>query len=373
MKLTAVTATLFAASLLGGAARANKAPGEITGVDIVEKLGDQVPKDLTFTDQTGKQVTIGSLMHDRPVIVAMVYYSCPQLCGQMLMALHKTVKQLDWTAGKEFDVITVSIDPNETSELAAKKRQGYLQALDRPYAKDAFPFLVGNEQNIAKLADSMGYKFKYVEGERQFAHIAALFVLSPQAKVARYLYGIDFPPKQVKLALFEAADGRVGTSFERTMLRCYKFDPASRRYELFITRYYRATGLALLLIVGGFPRRALAQRFETEFAFGEARITMEDLLRKFMNLPPQATDLAVGLDRLNMVIFLTTILAAVAIGAVTLIFSLQYRRTPRSPRDDRTHRSAAPRRGRILPRAARDLSLVVLHRLRSVQRAHAPT
>jgi protein SCO1/2 len=247
VKLLALSALLVAANV----AHANTAPGEVTGVDIVEKLGDQVPSDLTFTDQTGKQVQLGSLMKGKPTIVAMVYYSCPQLCGQMLMALHKTMKQLDWKVGKDYDVVTVSIDPNETSELAAKKRQGYLQSLDEVGAKDAMPFLVGNEANIAKLADSLGYKFKYVQGERQFAHIAALFVLSPQGKVARYLYGIDFPTKQVKLALFEAADGRVGTSFERTMLRCYKYDPASRRYELFITRYFRATGVALLLLVGG--------------------------------------------------------------------------------------------------------------------------
>jgi protein SCO1 len=226
------------------------------GVDITEKLGERAAIDVPLVNHEGKIVRLRDYLGKRPVILALVYFRCPVLCGLLLQGLAKALQQLDWQAGKEYDLLTVSVDPNETSDLAREKRRGFLQALGRPEEErrqgGAWPFFTGSVEAIDFLAASVGFQFKYVARERQFAHIAALFVLAPDGKISRYLYGINFPPKDVKLALFEAGEGKVGTAFERVLLRCFKFDPASRRYHLFVRNYYRVWGVIILLALGTF-------------------------------------------------------------------------------------------------------------------------
>jgi protein SCO1/2 len=223
-------------------------------VDIVERLNEKVPDGLTFTDSTGKRVKLEELRKGRPVVLALVYYHCPVLCGLLLQGMAKSLGQLDWKLGKEYDVVTVSIDSHETPEQAAEKRRGFLQAMGEPQS-DAWRFLVGNDDQIDALSDALGLRFQYVENQRQFAHAAALFVLTPDGRISRYLYGVEFEPKQLKAALFEASGGKVGTSFERVMLRCYKYDPKSKKYEMFVGRYFRAGGVILVLLVGGMLAR----------------------------------------------------------------------------------------------------------------------
>jgi protein SCO1 len=213
-------------------------------VTIEERLNEPVPRDLAFVDSTGKAVTLGESFRGRPVVVAMVYYRCPVLCGLLLGGLTRALQALDWRLGSEYDLVTVSLDPSESPKLAAEKRHGHLQALGMPDGR--WTFLTGKSESIDALAESLGYRYRYVAAERQFAHVAALAVLTPDARISRYLYGVEFPPKQVKLALFEASGGKVGTAFERTLLRCYKYDKGSKSYELFITRYFRAGGALLL-------------------------------------------------------------------------------------------------------------------------------
>ena len=222
------------------------------GIDIVERLGEQASIDVPLVNQDGKVVRLRDYMGKRPVILALVYYRCPVLCTVLLQGLAKVLQSVDWQAGREFDVLTVSVDPNETTALAKEKRRGYLQALGRQGTEGAWPFFTGSVEAVDALAASVGFKFKYIARERQFAHIAALFFLSPQGKVTRYLYGINYDPKEVKLALFEAGEGRVGTPLERVLLRCFKFDAAGRKYHLFLRTYYRVWGVIIIAFLGTF-------------------------------------------------------------------------------------------------------------------------
>jgi protein SCO1/2 len=218
-------------------------------VDVVERLGEKVP-DLQFVDSSGQKVHLRSLFHGKPVVLAMVYYRCPVLCGLLLNGLAKALRELDWRLGQEYDVVTVSLDPSEPPSLAAEKRHGHLQALGQPDST-AWSFLTGRVDDIDSLSEATGFRYSYIGKQRQFAHVAALVVLGPDGQISRYLYGVEFPPKQLKLALFEAAAGKVGTSFERVLLRCYRYDPRSKSYELFVARYFRVGGVIMILLVGG--------------------------------------------------------------------------------------------------------------------------
>jgi protein SCO1/2 len=243
----ALTLTLLS-GLVGTSPSTDQVPEGM--IDVVERLNEPVPKGLRFTDHTGKDVKFEQLLRGKPVILAMVYYRCPVLCNLLLTGLTKSLQKLDWKLGKDFDVVSVSIDPGDKPADSAEKRRGFLQALGTPNA-DGWTFLTGHVDDIDTLSDAIGLRYQYVANQRQFAHVAALWVLTPEGRVSRYLYGVEFDPKQVKLALFEAAGGKVGTSFERVLLRCYRYDPRSKQYEMFITRYYRAGGAVMVLLVGG--------------------------------------------------------------------------------------------------------------------------
>jgi protein SCO1 len=221
-------------------------------VDIVEQLGAQVPRDLPFLDSRGRSIRLGDTFQGRPIVLALVYHRCTGLCSLLLGGLTKALNAIDWQLGRELDVVTVSIDPDEIPTLATSSRAGYLQALGRSADDPSWAALTGPASSIDALAAAVGFRFQYLDGTRQFAHAAALFVLTPDGRVSRYLYGVDFPPTQLKAALFEASGGRVGTSFERVILRCWQWDPASRRYGLFLDRYFRAGGVILLLTIGTF-------------------------------------------------------------------------------------------------------------------------
>lgn len=223
------------------------------GVDIVERLGEKAAVDVPLTNQDGKVVRLRDYLgKGKPVMLALVYYRCPVLCGLLMQGMAAALKQVDWLPGKDFEVLTISIDPSETTELAKEKRRGFIQAIGKPVPADAWPFFTASETAVSTLAASLGSKFKYVERERQFGHVPALFFLSPEGTITRYLYGVQFDPKDVKLALFESAQGRVGTTLERVVLRCFKFDASARKYHSFIRIYYRVWGTIIVLVLGTF-------------------------------------------------------------------------------------------------------------------------
>jgi protein SCO1/2 len=222
-------------------------PPALQGVEIVERLGERVPADAVFTGPEGKALRLGDLLgRGQPVVVSLVYYNCPMLCGLVLGGLSRAMRQTGLELGKDYQAITISFDPRETTPLARERQRGYLQALGRPEAAAHWPFVTGTEPEIGKVASAVGFRYAYDERTRQYAHAAAIFVLTAEGRVSRYLYGVEFPARDLRLALVEAGQGRVGTSFDKLLLTCYRYDPSSRRYEPYVMGFVRVASLAVL-------------------------------------------------------------------------------------------------------------------------------
>jgi protein SCO1/2 len=237
-------------------ARADSAlPPILENVDVVEHLGGQVPLDLPLRDSRGQDVKLGDALHSsRPAILSLVYYDCPMLCSLVQSGLVAGLAKTGWTIGKDYDLLTVSFNPADKMAAAAERRRGYLQALGASDLGDLWPFLVAQPSHpeaVKTLADTVGFHYNYDADTKTYAHAAAVYVLTPEGKISRYLYGVEFQPSQLRLALTEAGGGKVGSSFEKFLLTCYHYNPASRRYALFITNYFRVGGLLLMLLVGG--------------------------------------------------------------------------------------------------------------------------
>jgi protein SCO1/2 len=252
------TAALFAVALLAagppGAARAAEEdlPQPLQGVDVEEKLGARVPPGAVFLDQDGKPVRIGDLLgKGKPVVMALVYYECPMLCGLLLGGMARGMKETGLEIGRDFLAVAVSFDPREKPAQALVRQKGLLQALDKADAKGAWPFLVGLEKDIHPVAEAVGFHYKYDEATKQYAHPAAIFVFTPDGRISRYLYGIEFPGRELRLALVEAADGKVGTSFDRFLLTCYRYDPVARKYVPYAMGMVRAGALLVLFGLAG--------------------------------------------------------------------------------------------------------------------------
>jgi protein SCO1/2 len=228
-------------------------PPELAGLDVVEHLNGSVPLDLAFTDQDGRPVRLAQYFDGRrPVILNLQYFRCPMLCGLVLNAMLSGLKELEWTAGEQFRVLTVSFDPLETAELAYQKRQNYLAEYGRPAAAGGWDFLTGQRAPIAALLAATGFPARWDERQQQWLHPAALLVLTPDGRISRYLYGINYSPGTLRLALLEASQGRIGSTADRLLLWCFHYDPAQRGYALAAWRLVRAGGLLTALVLGTF-------------------------------------------------------------------------------------------------------------------------
>jgi protein SCO1/2 len=234
-------------------------PEAVRKAEIVERLSEQVPLDAAFTDPDGATVTLAQLARGRPTVLALVYYDCPMLCGLVLGGLSKAMREMGLELGKDYEAITLSFDPRETSRLAAQRQRTYVMKAGFPGKEPHWPFLTGTEPEIRRVADAVGFRYAYDAETKQYAHAAALVVLTPEGKVSRYLHGIDYPARDLRLAVVEAAQGRVGTSLDRLLLTCYRYDPVSRRYQPYVVGFIKAAGLAvfgaLALTLGVFWRR----------------------------------------------------------------------------------------------------------------------
>jgi len=251
----ATCAIVFLAAVwLGGESEAQLAeqvPAALEDVGITEHLDAKLPLDLEFRDENGDVVTLGSYFDDdRPVILTLNYYKCPMLCGLMLNGLVDGLTSMGWSPGDEFEIVTVSINPLETPELAAAKKQNYLKLLDRPTAAEGWHFLTGRELEIKRLAETVGFGYSYDPETQNYAHAAALMVCTPDGRVARYLYGIEYPAQKLKFALLEAAEGTVGSTLDQLILYCYHYDPTNRRYSPVAMNIMRVGGGATALILG---------------------------------------------------------------------------------------------------------------------------
>jgi protein SCO1/2 len=229
------------------------APPAVAAADVEEHLGARIDGSLAFRDTEGRDVRLGDVFTgDRPVLLVLAYYHCPMLCGLVLRGAAQGLSDLGWTPGREYRVLTVSFDPRDTTEAGREKRQSTLAGLGRPLASPAeWPFLTGDEAAIRSLADTLGFRFAYDARVDAYAHPAAIFALTPDGRVSRYLYGVDFPARDLRLALTEAGEGRTGSILDRVLLTCYRFDPASRRFGPYITGFMRLGGALILLAVTG--------------------------------------------------------------------------------------------------------------------------
>lgn len=253
-RLATAAVALILAALAGTSTEAQIArdvPPALRDVGVDQKLDAQVPLDLTFTDERGNEVRLGDLVRpDRPVVLTLVYYRCPMLCNLVLDGLTDALSQLEWSPGDEFDVISVSIDPLETPQLAQQKKQSYLRALGRPGADVGWRFLTGRREAIHALADSVGFRYEWVEERGEYAHSATLIMLTPEGRVSRYLFGIKHDPRTVRLSLVEAAEGEIGSVVDQFLLYCYKYDAVDGKYTPVAWRLMRLGGGLTAALLG---------------------------------------------------------------------------------------------------------------------------
>ena len=232
-------------------------PGLLSKIRIDQKLDAQVPLDLAFVDERGQAATLGQYVGTRPVVLALVYYECPMLCTQVLNGLTSALTVLKFDAGREFDVLAVSFDPGETAGLARDKKRTYLERYGRPGTEAGWHFLTGRQPEIDRLTDAVGFRYAYDQKTDQYAHAATIIVLTPQGRVSRYFYGIEYAPRDLRLGLVEASENRIGTVVDQALLLCYHYDPSEGKYGVAIMNVMRLVGLLTIIGVGVFVVAAL--------------------------------------------------------------------------------------------------------------------
>jgi protein SCO1/2 len=225
-------------------------PPGLKNVGIQQNLNQEIPADLAFTDDLGRSVHLGDYFGKRPLILNLVYYNCPMLCGEVLSGLEHSLGMMQFDVGKEFDVITVSFDPSETPEMAAKKKSEFLRRYKRTGAEQGWHFLVGKPDAIDALTKAAGFQYQYDTKTKQFAHATAILILTPEGRIAQYYYGVEYPPKDLRLGLVEAGKGKIGNLVDQLLLYCYHYDPQQGKYSATILRVLRLAGVATMLCIG---------------------------------------------------------------------------------------------------------------------------
>jgi protein SCO1 len=223
-------------------------PPGLRDVSLEQRLNQQVPLDLSFRDDSGRQMPLSSYFGAKPIILALVYYQCPMLCTQILNGLVMSLRGMSLESGRDFDVVAVSIDPTETPELAARKKAEYL----RRYAKSStgWHFLTGDEPQIKELAQAVGFRYAYDPRTKQYAHASAIMVLTPAGRLSKYFYGIEYAPRDLRLGLVEASANKIGSPVDQILLYCYHYDPSTGKYTAIVMNIMRLAGALSLLVFG---------------------------------------------------------------------------------------------------------------------------
>jgi len=227
-------------------------PTALHDVRIEQKLDQQLPLDLVFHDESGQEVKLGQYFGQKPVVLAFVYYDCPMLCTQVLNGMVTSFRVLPFQIGKEFDVVTVSFDPRETSALAASKKKVYINYLPtkmQPAAASGWHFLTGDQENIAKLTDAAGFRYHYDEATKQFAHASGIMVATPHGKLSRYFYGVEYSARDLRLGLIESSAEKIGSPVDQLLLYCYHYDPATGKYGAAVMKIMRIAGVITVLAI----------------------------------------------------------------------------------------------------------------------------
>jgi protein SCO1/2 len=227
-------------------------PGLLSKVGIDQRLNQQIPLDLPFTDESGREVRLGDYFGKRPVILALVYYECPMLCTQVLNGMVSALGMLTFDAGREFDVVAVSINPKGGPGRAAQKKQAYVDRYTRPQTAAGWHFLTGKEENIQRLAAAVGFRYAFDETIQQYAHGAGIEVLTPRGVLSKYFYGIEFSPRDLRFGLIEASEERIGTVIDNALLLCYHYDPTTGKYGATALEAIRIGAVATVIAIVSF-------------------------------------------------------------------------------------------------------------------------
>ena len=227
-------------------------PQPLKSVGIDQKLDSQLPLELAFRDDTGRDVKLGDFFGKRPVVLALVYYSCPMLCTQILNGMVSSLRAVTFNPGQDFDVVAVSFDARERPPLAAEKKEQLLKIYGRPQTAKGWHFLTGDLASIKALTEAAGFHYSYDVHSNQFAHASAIMVATPEGKLSKYYYGIEYSPKDLRLGLVEAAQNKIGTPVDQILLFCYHWDPTTGKYTPLAMGGLRIAGVATLLLIGGF-------------------------------------------------------------------------------------------------------------------------
>jgi protein SCO1/2 len=234
----------------------DKPPSILSGVGIAQNLNQQIPLSLTFTDDSGKQVQLAGYFGKKPAILALVYYQCPMLCSEELNGLTGALKMVDEVPGRDFNVIVVSIDPSEGTDLAASKKVNYLKRYGHPETASGWHFMTGTQGNIDALTKAVGYGYVKIPGPdgrlTQFAHASSIQIVTPEGKLAQYYMGVEYSPKDLRLGLAEASSNRIGSPVDNILTYCYHYDPALNKHSLIVARVVQLGGLVTVVTLGGF-------------------------------------------------------------------------------------------------------------------------
>jgi protein SCO1 len=220
-------------------------------VGLDQRLGNSIPLDLTFRDETGATVKLGDYFHDKPVVLSLVYYNCPMLCKMTLDGMVECFLSMKYIVNKDFDVVTVSFDPTETPAMAAEAKHTYLTRYGQKGAEDGWHFLTGDEPSIKKLTQAVGFHYVYDAKLKQYAHPTGIMVLTPEGTLSRYFYGVEYAPRDMQFALIDASHHQVGSAVDKLLLLCYCYDPTTGKYGFIISNVLRASATLTILVVGG--------------------------------------------------------------------------------------------------------------------------
>jgi len=231
---------------------AGELPAMLENVGIEQRLGERLPLDARFADELGNEVELGQFFGSKPVLLALVYYECPMLCSMELKGLVRSIRTLSLDVAADFEIVTVSFDPGESAELAAKAKQEHVNSYGRAGAAEGWHFLTGGEESIRRLTEAAGFSYRYRPETDDYSHASALMVVTPDGTLSQYFYGVDYPPRDLRLALVEASQGRLGSIVDQVLLFCFHYDPAMGRYTLVVMNIIRTLGVATVLAIAGF-------------------------------------------------------------------------------------------------------------------------
>jgi protein SCO1/2 len=222
-------------------------PALLDNVRIDQRLNEQIPLDLVFSDETGRPVKLGQYFGSKAVILALVYYECPMLCNEILNGLLSSIKAISFNLGEHYSIVTVSFNPNERPELAAAKKANYIERYGRNRPAEGWHFLTGDQSSIEALTNAVGFHYAYDPQTKQYAHASAIMILTPQGRLSRYFYGIEYAPKDLRLGLVEASEGKIGSPVDQLLLYCFHYDPVTGKYSAVVMNIVRLSGIATVL------------------------------------------------------------------------------------------------------------------------------